>query len=288
MKSWMKIFAAAVLAAVIPAQLFAASKPKVALVFEEKVQGVFGLSGGWVTPGRGEEIAVAALKDAGYEIVDSQTIRANLLREQAVQVLAGDQKAAVAAGTRLGAPFVIVGKGYAKTAGNIAGSSMKSMQATVQFQLINAGSGEVIASTTANAAKPHVDEVIGGGEALAAASTDAMKKLLAAWAKEGATASGGTAAAPASSGGRLKVSISGLKSYRHFVFVQEWIEKNTAGFKSFENAKYTTGSADLEIACTAKGHELAKAIAKEKFTGFSVNPIEVGDDSVILKAIVNE
>lgn len=278
------IFAAALCAMSFPAQLFAASKTKVAVVFEEKVQGVFGLSGSWVTPGRGEEVIVSALKDAGYEIVDSQTVRANLLREQAVDVLAGDQKAAVAAGTRLQAPFVVVGKGYAKTAGNIAGSSMKSMQASVQMKVVNAASGEEIASTTANAAKPNIDEVTGGGEALAAASTEAVKKLLDAWSKKGTEG----AAAGSSSGGRLKVNITGLKSYRHFAFVQEWIEKNAAGFKSTENAKYTTGSADMEIVCKATGHELAKAIAKEKFQGFTINPIDVSDDSVSLKAIVNE
>ncbi len=256
-----------------------AEKPRVAVVFEEQVRGVFGLSGNWMDPGRGEETVVAALKDAGFIVVDSQQLRANLLREQAVQVLAGDQKAAIAAGSRLQAPYVIVGKGYAKSSGQIVGSSMKSVQANVQLTLLNAENGEVLASTTATAAKPHMDEVIGGGEALAAASTDAAQKLI-------AEMDGLQAGTPG--GGTLAVSISGLKSYRHFLFVKEWIEKNIPDMRKIEKESYTAGSANLELASSTKGSDFAEKIATAKFDGFAVNPIDVSDHSVLLKVILRE
>lgn len=271
------VHVAAALSGVTGAQ---AEQPRVAVVFEEQVRGVFGMSGAWMDPGRGEETVVEALQTAGFRVVDSQTLRANLLREQAVQVLAGDQKAAIAAGSRLQAPWVIVGKGYAKSAGQVAGSSMKSMQGSVQLSLIDAASGEVVASVAGSSAKPHVDEVTGGGEALAAAAADAAAKIVERM-KQGPTA--GTAAAPS-----VKVTISGLKSYRHYLFVKEWLEKHATGSKTIERETYVAGNADLEVTTALKGPELARKIALASFDGFAVNPIDVRDHALVLKVILRE
>lgn len=264
--------------------LAAEPKPRIAVVFEEQVRGVFGLSGSWMDPGRGENALQDALREEGYDVVDAQTVRSSIMRDQAIQVLAGDQKAAVAAGSRLQAPFVVAGKGYAKSPGQVVGSSLKSLQATVQLRLLDAGTGDILASADATAARAHVDETVGGGEALAAASADAAASLIEKMRKIDLTRlkPGGPAAAP------LKVSISGLKSYRHFMFIQEWIKKNTAGYRSIENEHYTSGSADMEVVCMASGHDFSKKIATASFEGFAVNPIDVSDVAVALKVIIHD
>lgn len=259
-------------------------KPRVAVVFEEQVRGVFGLSGSWMDPGRGENTLQEALRTEGYDVVDAQTVRSSIMREQAIQVLAGDAKAAVAAGSRLQAPFVVVGKGYAKSSGQVVGSSLKSIQASVQLRLLDSASGEILASSDATAARAHVDETVGGGEALAAASADASAQLIEKMRKVDLVRyrPGGPAAAP------LKVTISGLKSYRHFMFIQDWIKQNTAGFRGIENEHYTSGSADLDVVCMASGHDFSRKIATASFEGFSVNPIDVGESAVSLKVIVHD
>lgn len=262
----------------------AESKPRIAVVFEEQVRGVFGQTGAWMDPGRGENTLQDALRNEGYDVVDAQTVRASILREQAIQVLAGDSKAAIAAGSRLQAPFVVVGKGYAKSSGQVVGSSLKSLQATVQLRLLDAGSGEILASANATAARAHVDETVGGGEALAAASGDAAAQLIEKMRKVDLTRlmPGGPAAAA------LKVSISGLKSYRHFIFIQDWIKQNAAGYRAIENEHYTAGSADMDVVCMAGGHEFSRKIATASFDGFSVNPIDVSDGAVALKVILHD
>lgn len=264
--------------------LAAEPKPRIAVVFEEQVRGVFGLSGSWMDPGRGENALQDALRDEGYDVVDAQTVRSSIMRDQAIQVLAGDQKAAIAAGSRLQAPFVVAGKGYAKSPGQVVGSSLKSLQATVQLRLLDAGTGDILASADATAARAHVDETVGGGEALAAASTAAASSLIEKMRKIDLTRlkPGGPAAAP------LKVSISGLKSYRHFLFIQEWIQQNTTGFRGIENEHYTSGSADMEVVCRASGHDFSKKIATASFEGFAVNPIDVSDSAVALKVIIHD
>lgn len=260
------------------------AKPRLAVVFEEQVRGVFGLSGSWMDPGRGENALQDALRGEGYEVVDGQTVRSSIMREQAIQVLAGDPKAAVAAGSRLQAPFVVVGKGYAKSSGQVVGSSLKSLQATVQLRLLDAGTGDVLASADATAARAHVDETVGGGEALAAAAEEAADRLIEKMRKVDLTRlkPGGPAAAP------LKVTISGLKSYRHFMFIQDWIRRNTSGFRSIENEHYTAGSADMEVVCMTSGHDFSKKIATADFEGFAVNPIDVSDAAIALKVIIDE
>ena len=206
------------------------------------------------------------------------------MREQAIQVLAGDAKAAVAAGSRLQAPFVVVGKGYAKSSGQVVGSSLKSLQASVQLRLLDSASGEILASADATAARAHVDETVGGGEALAAASADASAQLIEKMRKVDLVRyrPGGPAAAP------LKVTISGLKSYRHFMFIQDWIKQNAAGFRGIENEHYTSGSADLDVVCMSNGHDFSRKIATAAFEGFSVNPIDVSESTVSLKVIVHD
>ncbi len=257
-----------------------AGKPRAALMYEEQVRGVFGISGSWMEPGQGEARILEALHNAGYSVVDSQTLRANVLREQAIQVLAGDQKAAVAVGSKLQAPLVIVGNGYAKTAGNVAGSSMKSMQASVQLKAIDSASGEVVAFAAGTAAKPHVDEVTGGGEALGVAAGDAIGKLLETLAKHTWDTPPGEQL--------LRVSISGLRSYRHYLFIKEWLEKNLAKGQRLAAETYTTGTADLELRGPGNGSALAARIAKASFEGFVVNPVDVSEAAVTLKVIMNE
>lgn len=268
----------------VVAQSWAAPKARIAVVFEEQVRGVFGMSGAWTDPGRAEETLVAELRNAGYEVVDPQTVRANVLREQAIQVLSGDQKAAVAAGSRLQAPYVVVGKGYAKSAGQVVGSSMKSLQAQVQLTLVDTGSGEVLASATGSAARPHIDEVVGGGEALAEATAQASRKLVDEIQKDRLSATGEGRFGE----GSLKVSISGLRSYRHFLHIKEWIQKNAPGFRELANENYTAGNAELDVRCVARGHDFAAKIATAEFEGFTVNPIDVSDRSVVLKVIIHE
>lgn len=253
---------------------------RVAVVFEEQVRGVFGLSGSWVDPGRAEEVLIDKLAAAGYQVVDAQLVRSQILRDQAVQVLGGDQKAAVAVGARLEAPYVVVGRGYAKPSGNVAGSSMKSNQGQVTLRLLDAQSGEVMATASATATKPHVDEVAGGALALEAAAEEAGGKLIAAMADLEPSGRAG----PQS----LSISITGLRSYRHYAHLQEWIEKNTSGFQRIDNEEYTAGSARMDIACSATGHEFARRIALARFEGFSVNPLDVGDRAVTLRVIIHE
>ncbi len=257
-----------------------AANIKVAVVFEEQVRGVFDLSGSWMDPGRGEEVVMNALRNAGYRVVDSQTLRANLLREQAIKVLSGDQKAAVAAGTALQAPYLLTGNGFAKSAGQVAGSAMKSLQGQVQLTLIDAETGEILAGTTGQAAKPHVDETIGGGEAIAAAAEDAVQKMIPAIAKAEYTENLGL--------GPVEVTISGLKSYRHFAFIKEWFEKNVQGLDRIDNVSYTTGTARFDIYGQSSGHDLAGRIASASFQGFVVNPVDVSDDLVSLKVILRQ
>src|SRR5262245_55729914 len=62
------------------------AKPKVMVVIEEKVAGVFGTTG-WETIGQAESTLVEKLIAAGFPVVDSQTLRRNIPRDKALLLL---------------------------------------------------------------------------------------------------------------------------------------------------------------------------------------------------------
>ena len=253
---------------------------KIAVVFEEQVRGVMGISGTWMTPGTGEEVVLRKLRAAGYEVVDSQTLRANILREQAMQVLGGDEKAAIALGQQFEAPLVLIGKGFAKPSGNVLGTSMRSHSANVQLRVIQSETAMQVATATGSAQKPHVDEVTGGGLAIAAAAETAVDELIDALQK----AKANTAWKPSA----LKVNISGLKSYRHYLYLKDWIEAEVEGVGTLKEPKYQTGTAQFELPGSIEGPALAEQIARAQFNGFVVNPVEVTKQKVSLKVLILE
>lgn len=249
----------------------------VALVLDEKVGGVFEISGKWVDPGAVETVIHSILLDEGFEVLEPSTVRSLLLRDQAVQALGGDKKAVMSMGASLGSDWIISGTGHAKPSGNVLGTGMKSLRANVELKLLEAKSGSIWAVARANTAQVHTDEVAGGAEALGKAAEQAIQTLL-----ENASSK------PASTveSEVVKVTISGLVSYRHYMHVQEWIEENANGFKAFKDASYTAGTAHVELDASETGHSLAKRMALAEFEGFVMNPIDVQDDHIQLKVIL--
>jgi hypothetical protein len=249
---------------------------RVAVLVDEQVRGVFGVSGSWTDPGRVETTLISMLRDAGYEPVDPKALRSSVLHDQVVQVLSGDKKASIAVGELMQVPWLVIAHGYAKPAGNVAGSSMKSIQAQVETRMVDARTGQIMAEASASAAKPHVDEVAGGAEALATAVEKAGQELLT---KLMSTQQ------QVSSDDHLTVDITGLRSYRQFLYLQEWMQDNLLGFSGCDNPRYTSGSGHIELRGNIDGPDFAKQMAQGKFHGFAINPMNVTANEVSLRII---
>jgi hypothetical protein len=156
-----------------PVMAYAATSiamPKVMVVIEEKVAGIFGTTG-WETVGQAESTLAETLLAAGFPVVDPQTVHRNVPRDKALRLLEGDQQAAAVAGLQFGAQVVISGQAISKNAGGkLLGTNMQSLQATVQVRAVRSDDGQVIATGSAQAVQAHIDELRGGALAIQEAS----------------------------------------------------------------------------------------------------------------------
>jgi hypothetical protein len=152
--------------------------PKVMVIIEEKVAGIFGTTG-WETVGQAESTLAEKFLAAGFPVVDPQTVHRNIPRDKALRLLEGDQQAAAVAGLQFGAQVVITGQAISKNAGGrLLGTNMQSIQATVQVRAVRSDDGQVIATRSAQAAQAHIDELQGGVLAIQEASRELAETLV--------------------------------------------------------------------------------------------------------------
>ena len=242
-----------------------AKKPKVMIVIDEKVAGVFGTTG-FENVGQAESTLIDRFIKAGFPVVDSQTIRRNLPRDKALRLLEGDQKAAAVAGLQFGAQVVITGNAISKNAGGkLAGTNMQSLQATVQVRAVRTDDGQIITSQSAQGTQAHIDEVQGGAMAIQQAIRQLAGPLIADIRK--VSLGQGSLATQ-----EIKLVISGLVSYRHLMAVRNYLERGLQGVKSVNMRHFTQGTAELSVNYAGESIAIADKLAYQKFRGFRLEP----------------
>ncbi len=256
-------------------------KPKVLVVIEEKVAGVFGTTG-WETIGQAESTLAAKLMAAGFPVVDAQTVRRNIPRDKALQLLQGDERAAALAGLQFGAQVVITGQAISKNVGGkLYGTNMQSLQATVQARAMWSDDGRVIATRVAESSKAHLDEVQGGVLAIREASGEIADALTAALLAESYKRQSG-------GGAQITLLISGLVSYRHLAFIQDFLERGVQGVKGVQMRQFAQGSAELTVDYAGQSNQIAAQLANQKFTGFRLEPTSVTPNRLDIRAVLEK
>jgi len=255
-------------------------KPKVMVIIEEKVGGLFGTTA-WENVGQAESTLMERLAAAGFNVVDPATVRANIPRDKALRLLEGDPKAAATAGLQYGAQVVITGRAFSKNAGaKLLGTQMQSIQATLQARAIRADDGRVISSRSDQGAKAHIDEMQGGALAIKEASeklSDAMvNDILKSWKKDVYGRSQ-----------EITLIISGLVSYRHLSAVKKFLESDLQGVKSVSQRNFTQGTAELLLDYAGKSGLIADELANKQFTGFRLEPTNVTPNRLDVRAIID-
>ncbi len=256
-------------------------KPKVMVIMEEKVAGVFGTDA-WEDVGQAESTIMQRLIAAGFTVVDSQTVRSNITRDQALRILEGDAQASAAAGLQYGAQVVVSGRAFSKNAGGrIMNTQLQSLQATLQARVIRSDDARVISSRSEQGRRAHIDEVQGGALAIRDAAerlSDAViADILAQWRSE---AYGRTK--------EITLVITGLVSYRHLTAVKQFLEKEMQGVRGINQRSFLGGAAELMLDYGGKSSNIADELANRKFTGFRLEPTNVTPSRVDVKAFVEK
>ena len=256
-------------------------KPKVMVIMDEKIMGVFGTTG-WEEMSQAETALIQKFSEMGFNIVDSGTVKANITRDKALRILEGDDRAAAAAGLQYGAQIAVIGKALSKNAGGILlGTQMQSIQAVVAARAIRTDDGKVIASGSEQATKAHIDEVKGGVLAIQEASEKLGESLainiLDRWKKEAYGSSQ-----------EMTLVISNLVSYRHLAFIVDFLEKEVQGVKNLQQRSFNAGVAELGLDYAGKLRELAKFLALKGFTGFRLEPTNFTQNRIDLKVVLED
>ncbi len=256
-------------------------KPKVMVVIEEKVAGIFGTTG-WEAVGQAESTLAEKFMAAGFPVVDPQTVRKNVPREKALRLLEGDQQASAVAGLQFGAQVLITGQAISKNAGGkLLGTNMQTLQATVQAKAVWSDDARVLASRSAQSSKAHIDELQGGVLAIQEASREVadglIADILANWTPPGP----GRAQ-------QITLIISGLVSYRHLAFVQSFLEREVQGVKAVQLRQFTQGTAELALDFAGRSSLIAGELASRKFTGFRLEPTDVTPNKLEIRAVLEK
>jgi len=258
-----------------------AEKPKVMVILEEKVMGVFGTTA-FEDVGQAESTLIQRLLASGFNVVDPQTVKANLSRDQALRILEGDNNAAAAAGLQYGAQIVITGRAFSKNAGGrIMNTQLQSLQATLQARAILTDSAKIISSRSEQGRQAHIDEVQGGALAIQQAmqrmADPMINDILAQWRSEIYGRSR-----------EVTLVITSLVSYRHLSAVKTFLEKEMQGVRSINQRSFIAGNAELMIDYGGKSSNIADELANRKFTGFRLEPTNVTPSRVDVKAVLEK
>lgn len=253
-------------------------KPKVMVIINEKNAGVFGTTGS-EEGGQAESTIIEKLLNAGFNVVDPQTVKANITREKALRLLEGDPRAAAAAGLQYGAQVVITGKAISKNAGaKLYGTQMQSIQATLQARVITTDNARIIASRSEQGRQAHIDEVQGGALAIKEAGERLadllISDILSQWKKEVYGRSQ-----------EISLVITGLSSYNSLSAIKHYLQKETQGVKALNQRSFTGGIAELMLDYGGKATNLADELSTRKFKGFRLEPTNVTPNRIDLKAI---
>lgn len=253
-------------------------KPKVMIIMDEKVGGLYGSSEA-ENVGQAESTMMEKFINAGFNVVDPETVRANITRDKTLRILEGDNAAAAAEGLKYGAQIVITGKAFSKNAGGkLYGTNMQSLQATLQARAIRTDTAKVMASKSAQGAQVHIDELQGGALAIKEASEKMSDELIAMILKQWSGEVYGRSQ-------EITVMISGLVSYKHLAAIKKILEKETQGVKAVYQRSFTKGVAELALDYGGKSTNIADELSTRKFTGFRLEPTNVTPNRIDVMAI---
>jgi len=207
----------------------------------------------------------------GFTFVDRAAVQGEL---KSVTTRGTDLNNNVAArlGKKVDAELVIVGKAFAKAAGNVAGTSMRSLQANVTARAVRTDNGMVIASGAEHGAAVHIDDITGGSEAIKKATEKLAEniktQIIAKWQSE------------ISSAGLVSLTVRQIKSYADFMKLKDSLKEEMRGVKNVYIRKMEAGVAQMDVEYEGSALSLADNLAVKKFAGFSLDVTAVGQNAL--------
>ena len=219
-----------------------------------------------------ENSIIDVLTKEGLQFIDPSVIRNRLEKEKALAILQGDNKAAIAAANAYGAEIAILGKAVAKVATGVDLGGMKSCQADVTARAVYTDTGEILATASNHAAKPHIDELTGGTVAIKFASEKVAKelvnKILKYWQEQFYQAT------------TIEVTVENLLDYEELNQFKTNLKYSVRGIKEIHDRKFQNKQAVLEIKITGNTNQFTREITYKKLGNFDFEITEITHKTV--------
>jgi len=255
-----------------------AGNPRLMLLISEQIHDkpTYWWGGEGINIGVSENTLMSKFMDKGFNFVDRQVVLAEIKGDPKLSKSLSpnlSKDIALKLASKGAAEVVIIGQAIAKAGTAVAGTSIRSSQANISVRVINADTGETIASSTTHAAVAHIDPITGSTEALKKASAEMADKLipqiLEKWKKR-------------VTGARIiKLIVSGM-NYENVKAFKEFLRENMEDIEDIYDRSFKDGIATLDVEVKGSSKELAEFLSNKKFnngalkvTSYTSNVIKI-------------
>jgi len=241
-------------------------KPRIALIMTEQNIGNDGPSGSLadsaVNAGIAESVLHDVLAKKGYNLVDRETLVAIARHEGTLSNTgaAVPTEVALQVAAAGGAEVVIIGQAVAKDgASAISGTNMRTSQANVSARVVDADTGQLVASYSANATAAHVNPTAGGAEAIKRSAQELAdnlnRQIVAKWSRKVS----GTRTA--------RVVIKGVE-FGDISRLRDLMLERLNHVEKTEERSYRDGTLSLDAEITGSARDLAEEITRSDMGGY--------------------
>jgi hypothetical protein len=250
----------------------AAGTPRFMVMVDEKNLGAY-------TTAESEMVVTRYLLAQGLDIVDAEMVRTSIDRDKILQGMTSGSRAAASLGLQFGAEVIIVGKAVAKgSAEQIQNSTLRSYQAQVSLRAVRTDTAAVLGFESGSGAKVHVDDVVGGSEAIRLATEPLiaalLPKILAAWS--------GTAASP---GQKIHLVIGNVSQIWQVAAIKNLLRKDIRHVEGVVQRNFVSGTAIFEVTYGNDSQALAEALTMAKPAYFRLKVIGVSPGKLDMKLV---
>lgn len=238
---------------------------------------------GTVATSEVESMAVRKLAEMGVPVVDQDMVRSNIARSQQMLKAAGDNRGAAALGTQFGADVVLVGEAVAKpSARRIADTNLRSYQAVVTLRAVRTDNAKTLSSASEDSTQVGLEDVSGSANALRAAASDALDKLipkmLSMWVPAQAGGSGGF-------GNSVDVTVGGVDQIWKLRALRDSLRSRSNDLQNVVQRSYTAGMAEFSMKSRLPAEELAEELVLSPPEGLKIQVLDIGSGRIQLRVV---
>jgi hypothetical protein len=249
-----------------------AGTPRIMVMVDEKNLGAY-------TTAESEKVVTQYLLSQGLDVVDAEMVRASIDRDKVLQGMTSGPRAAASLGLQFGAEVIIVGKAVAKgSAEQIQDSTLRSYQAQVSLRAVRTDTAAVLGFVSGSGAKVHVDDVVGGSEAIRAATEPLivalLPKILSAWS--------GTAVG---ANQKIQLVIGNVSQIWQVSAIKNLLRKDIRHVEEVVQRNFVSGTAVFEVTCGSDAQALAEALTMAKPAYFRLKVVGVSAGKLDMKLV---